>query len=118
MATEYLTKPDIDMTLESLRYTKEAFYKYQGSTRLPSSSKNVSEHRSPIPSISSAVARRMSESSRSSSWAFRRLLPRTGSALSSRWKRSIDSGGPATMTDLVVAGLTLSTHDVDRFAPR
>ena len=28
MATEYLTKPDIDMILESLRYTKEAFQKY------------------------------------------------------------------------------------------
>ena len=45
MATEYLTKPDIDMILESLRYTKEAFQKYQGSTRRVSSSKNVSEHR-------------------------------------------------------------------------
>ena len=42
MATEYLTKPDIDMILESLRYTKEAFQKYQGSTRRVSPSKNAS----------------------------------------------------------------------------
>ena len=41
MATEYLTKPDIDMILESLRYTKEAFQKYQGSTRRVSPSKNA-----------------------------------------------------------------------------